>query len=50
MPSVRAGTGMSIRPDERARVRHAGVQRHDVQVVGVAGEDVLDQVRRAGGG
>ena len=38
------------RPDQRARVRHAGVQRHDVQVVGVAGQDVLDQVSRAGGG
>jgi len=29
-------------PDERARVRHAGVQRHDVQMVGVAREDALD--------
>ncbi len=36
-------------PDKRARVRHAGVQRHDVQMVGVAGQDVLDQVRCAGG-
>ena len=36
-------------PHERARVRHAGVQRHDVQMVGVAGQDVLDQVRCAGG-
>jgi hypothetical protein len=35
------------RSDQRARVRHPRVQRHDVQVVGVAGEDVLDQVRRA---
>jgi hypothetical protein len=37
------------RPDERARVRHAGVQRHDVQMVGVGSQDVLDQVRCAGG-
>lgn len=37
-------------PDEFARVRHTGVQRHDVQMVGVVGEDALDQVRRAGAG
>jgi hypothetical protein len=27
-------------PDECARVRHLSVQRHDVQMVGLAGEDV----------
>jgi hypothetical protein len=37
-------------PDQRARVRHVGVQRHDVQMVGVAGQDVLGQVRGAGAG
>ena len=47
MPSVRAGTWMSDSPHERARVRHAGVQRHEVEVVGVASEEVIDQVRRA---
>ena len=36
-------------PDERAGVGHPGVQWHDVQMVGVASEDVFDQVRRAGG-
>ena len=35
---------------QRARVGHAGVQRHDVQVIGEGGQDVIDQVRRAGGG
>ena len=34
-------------PHQRARIRHASVQRHDVQMVGVASEDVLDQIRRA---
>jgi hypothetical protein len=34
--------------DELARVRHGGVERHDVQVVGVAGQDVPDQVSGAG--
>lgn len=37
-------------PDKHARVGHTGVQRHDVEVVGVAGQKVLDQVRRAGVG
>jgi hypothetical protein len=37
-------------PDERARVRHPGVQWHHVQMVGVAGQDALDQVGRAGSG
>ena len=37
-------------PHQRPRVGHAGVQRHDVQVVGEGGQDVLDQVGRAGGG
>jgi len=31
-------------PDQLARVRHDRVQRHHVQVVGVAGQDVPDQV------
>jgi hypothetical protein len=35
---------------QRPRVVHAGVQRHDVQVVREGGQDVLDQIRRAGGG
>jgi hypothetical protein len=34
-------------PDERAGIRHMAVQRHDVQMVGVTGQDVGDQVRRA---
>jgi hypothetical protein len=33
--------------DERARIWHAGVKRHDVQMVGVAREDAFHQVRRA---
>ncbi len=36
------------RPDERARVRHVDVEGHDVQVVGVAGQDVLHEVGHAG--
>jgi len=35
-------------PDECSRVRHAGVQRHDVQVVGVGREKAVDQVSRPG--
>ena len=35
---------------QRPHVGHAGVQRHDVQVVGEGGQDVIDQVRRSGGG
>jgi hypothetical protein len=46
--SGRCGHGDVCGPDERARVGHAGVQWHDVQVVGVAGQDVLDQIRRSG--
>ena len=37
-------------PDQRARIGHPGVERHHVQVIGVAGQDVADQVRGAGGG
>ena len=37
------------RPPQGARVWHQGVHRHHVQVVGVGGEDVLDQVPRTGG-
>ena len=37
-------------PHQRARVRHVAVQRHDVQVIGVSGENVVDQVRRSGKG
>ena len=37
-------------PDQGSRVGHPGVQRHDVQVVGVAREKALDQVSRAGSG
>jgi hypothetical protein len=37
-------------PDQRARIRHMAVQRHDVQMVGVAGQDVGDQIRCAGCG
>ena len=35
-------------PDESARVRHGGVERHDVQMVGKPGQDGVDQVRRPG--
>ena len=35
-------------PDETARVRHGGVERHDVQMVGIPGQDAVDQVRRPG--
>jgi hypothetical protein len=38
------------RPDQLARVRHGRVQRHHVQVVGVTGQDVPDQVGGARGG
>jgi hypothetical protein len=31
-------------PDERGGVRHVSVQRHDVEMVGVPGEDALHQV------
>ena len=37
-------------PDERGGVRHASVQRHDVQMVGVPGDNALHQVRRARAG
>jgi hypothetical protein len=33
-------------PNQHARVRHVAVQGHDIQVVGVTREDVLNQVRR----
>ena len=32
-------------PHQGAGVRHVAVQRHDVQVIGVSGENVVDQVR-----
>ena len=35
-------------PHELCRVRHVGVERHDVEVVGVAGDNMVDQVRRSG--
>ena len=36
-------------PHEGSWVRHVTVQGHDVQVIGVTGEDVVDQVRHARG-
>ena len=48
--ALRPGRDVNVdAPDQRAGVRHAGVQRHDVQVVGVSGQDALDQVSRARG-
>jgi hypothetical protein len=35
-------------PNERTRVGHMDVEGHDVQVVGVAGQDVVDEVGDAG--
>ena len=35
-------------PDESSWVRHVGIERHDVEVVGVTGENVLQQVRGTG--
>ncbi len=47
-PSAGAGTGMSVARTSAPWVRHAGAQRHDVQVVGVAREKAVDKVSRAG--
>jgi hypothetical protein len=37
-------------PDQRTRIRHPRIQRHDVQVIGERGQHMADQIRRAGGG
>ena len=48
--ALRPGRDVNVdAPDQRAGVRHVGVQRHDVQVVGVSGQDALDQIGRARG-
>ena len=47
VPCTGAGTGMSTARTRRSRVRHVTVQGHDVQVIGVSGENVVDQIRHS---
>ena len=50
LPGARAGGGDIGGPDQPTRVWHGCVQRHHVQVAGVASQDVPDQVGGARGG